>query len=60
MLISVPILNEDGSVQFTQTLDKDQVQALLGFALNFLTATGLSCHYGLVKDKNQTEMEFND
>ncbi len=45
MKIDVPVLNEDGSLKFTQTLDAAQTQMLLQFALNFLTAAGLTSVY---------------
>ena len=41
-IIDVPILNEDGSVKFTQVLTAQEVQVLLQFALNFLATTGLT------------------
>ena len=47
MQIDIPVMNPDGSVKFTQTLDAKQTQALLGFALNFLVANGLMAVYGL-------------
>jgi hypothetical protein len=63
MLIDVPVMNDDGSVKFTQTLDAKQVQALLGFALNFLVATGLSVQYGVsnkTPDTAQMNLPFDD
>lgn len=41
-IISVPIYNEDGSVQFTQQVSAEEAQALLQFAINFLAASGMA------------------
>lgn len=60
MKIDVPMLNEDGSVQYTQTLSAEEVQVLLQFALNFLTTIGMTSHQ-LVKLRDDDEpAPFND
>jgi len=41
-IIDVPILNEDGSIKFTQVVTAQEAQVLLQFALNFLASTGLT------------------
>ena len=41
-IIDVPIFDEDGNVEFTQTITADEAQLLLQFAINFLTSTGMS------------------
>ena len=55
MNIDVPVMNPDGSVKFTQTLDAKQTQALLGFALNFLVANGLMAIYGITPQEPDIE-----
>jgi len=57
MQIDIPVMNPDGSVKFTQTLDAKQTQALLGFALNFLVANGLMHVYGLSPDDTQAPQQ---
>lgn len=47
MNIQVPVHNEDGSIQYTTSLNPQQTQALIGFALNFLVANGLAKLYGV-------------
>lgn len=47
MIIDVPVKNEDGSLKFTQTLNAEQAQVLLQFALNFLTSAGLQYMQGV-------------
>jgi hypothetical protein len=49
MKIDVPVFNEDGSVQYVQTMSPDEAQAVLQFALNFLVTSGLAINYALVK-----------
>ncbi len=58
MKLEVPTLNDDGSISGVYTLDAQQAQSLLGFALNFLMATGLSAHYGVISP--EADEEFND
>lgn len=41
-IVDVPIFDEDGNVEFTQTITADEAQLLLQFAINFLTSTGMS------------------
>ena len=41
-IISVPVYNEDGSVQFTHQISPEEAQALLQFAINFLAASGMA------------------
>lgn len=66
MKLEVPVINEDGSVKFTQTVDPAQVQVLLQFALNFLVATGMAAAYGFQQDQgqevdlSQLELPLND
>jgi hypothetical protein len=55
-VLDVPIFNADGSVQFTQKLSPNEAQALLGFALNFLTAHGFMTQVS----PPETEQELND
>jgi hypothetical protein len=45
--IDVPVLNEDGGVTYTTTLNAEQTQAILQFGVNFLIATGMAAAYGL-------------
>lgn len=56
-IIEVPIFNDDGSVQVTHVLTPEQVQPLLQFALNFLTATGLQAVNG---NYGQMELQLED
>lgn len=52
----MPVHNDDGSVRFTVFLDDEQRKVLLGFALNFLVASGLSATYGIMTpDNDETE-----
>lgn len=66
MKLEVPIINEDGSVKFTQTVDEKQVQILLQFALNFLVATGMAAAYGFSQGEDpaqslaQMDLPFSD
>lgn len=41
MIISVPVRNQDGSLQFEATLNEKQVQALLQFAMNMAMGMGM-------------------
>ena len=50
MKIDVPVLNEDGGVTYTTTLNAEQTQAILQFGVNFLIATGMTAAYGLEEE----------
>ena len=60
-ILDVPVFNEDGSLQYHQTLSAQEVQVLLQFALNFLVAAGISTQT-LMKQVEDAEeqQEFND
>lgn len=55
-VLDVPVFNQDGTIQFTQKVSPKEAQALLGFALNFLTAHG----FLVVEGTPETEQELND
>ena len=55
-IIDVPIYNEDGSVQFTQSVRPEEAQALLQFAINFLAQMGMNQFAVPV----ETKSELND
>lgn len=57
-IIEVPILNDDGSVQITHVLTAEQTQALLQFALSFLTAAGMSVSRVSKQDPDQKELNL--
>ena len=63
MKIDIPVMNPDGSLKYTQTLDAEQTQVLLQFALNFLVSTGMAAMYGVKEpdtDEQQTSLQFDD
>ena len=39
-IIEVPIVNDDGSIRFTQYVTAEEAQKLLQFAINFMMAVG--------------------
>lgn len=53
-IIDVPIFDEDGNVEFTQTITADEAQLLLQFAINFLTSTGMNVRM-LAEQQRQRE-----
>lgn len=55
----IPVFNEDGSVEYTQTITENEAQMLLQFALNFLTTTGMMVTQG-AKPAMQGKQELND
>lgn len=60
-IINVPIFNDDGSIQLTQVVSPEEAQALLQFAINFLTAAGMYQRIvgaAAPETSTQTEMEF--
>ncbi len=57
MILDVPIKNQDGSLAMTLTLDAQQTQALLQFAINFLSSSGLAAAYGITPPQ---ERELDD
>ncbi len=59
-LIEVPVFNDDGSIKVTHVIGPEEVQALLQFAINFLTATGLQTQMVVVKQDEDKEIEFDD
>jgi len=61
-IIEVPIFNDDGSVQVTHILNPEEAQGMLQFAINFLTAAGMSTVSAVNKAKasQQQELPFND
>ena len=63
-IIDVPIYNEDGSIQFTQSISPEEAQALLQFSINFLTATGMYSKIvqatPSLTENPQQELKFND
>lgn len=59
-IIEVPVFNEDGSVKVTHMIGPDEAQALLQFAINFLTATGLQTQMVVMKQDEDEEIEFDD
>ena len=54
MIINVPHKDEHGNLVFTLTLDEEQTQAILQFALNFLVASGLAANYGIIVPDTET------
>lgn len=68
MTLDIPIMNDDGSVKTTMSVDPAQAQVLLQFALNFLIATGLTAAYKISVpeadkeevDLSQMEIPFSD
>ena len=56
-IIEVPIFNEDGSVQVTHLINPEETKALLQFALNFLTAAGMSVQM-LIRRKDDDEPDL--
>ena len=59
-LIEVPVFNDDCSIKVTHVIGPEEVQALLQFAINFLTATGLQTQMVVVKQDEDKEIEFDD
>jgi hypothetical protein len=43
-ILEVPILNDDGSVQYTAKLSAAETQTLLQFAINLSASVGLGAH----------------
>ncbi len=57
-IIEVPIFNEDGSIQTTQTYSPEEAQRLLQFAANFMMGVGnAAIQQGNVQEIKQ---ELND
>jgi hypothetical protein len=50
-ILDVPVFNEDGTVQFTQTLSPAEAKILLQFGLNYFAALGL--HTRIVQASEQ-------
>lgn len=59
-IIDVPVYNKDGSVQFTQSVSPEEAQHLLGFAINFLAATGMHVVTTTPMDIETASPELND
>lgn len=57
MIVDVPILNEDGTIKLTVTLDDRQLKAVLQFGLNFLVAAGLAASYGVEIEDTTPSMD---
>ena len=55
-IIDVPIFNDDGSIQFTQSVRPEEAQVLLQFAINFLAQTGMNQYAVPIEAKT----ELND
>lgn len=51
-IIEVPVFNDDGSVKLVQQLSPKEAQHLLGFAINFLTAAGMTGAISIAKKNN--------
>lgn len=61
MIIDVPTRDEHGNVKFMHTLNEEQVQALLQFAIGFLLSAGLAATYGIVvPDQSPPPTQLND
>ena len=61
MTIDIPHRDEAGNLKFTVTLNEEQTQALLQFALNFLMASGLAANFGIiVPDENEIPQQLDD
>jgi hypothetical protein len=43
-ILEIPILNDDGSIQYTAKLSANEVQLLLGNAINLFASIGLGAH----------------
>lgn len=52
MRVSIPLLNEDGSLKTEISLNEKEVQALLQFGLNMATAMGIAQQY--MPDEDET------
>lgn len=59
-IIEVPVYNDDGSIKVTHLIPPEEAQALLQFALNFLTATGLQQQIYIATKGEDEEIEFDD
>jgi hypothetical protein len=61
-IIEVPTFGEDGSITATVMYSPEEAQALLQFATNFLTATGMHARIMAATklDDKQQELKFND
>jgi len=58
-IIDVPVYNEDGSLQFTQSVSPQEAQALLQFAINFNLAVGMSSGVSIGTAEDE-DVEFDD
>jgi hypothetical protein len=57
-ILDVPVFNEDGSVQFTQTLTAAEARVLLQFGLNYFASLGL--HTRIVEAMNERNPDSSD
>lgn len=58
MKLEVPVLNQDGSVNFVASLTAGEVQILLQFGLNMAITAGL-VSWTTLGDSTQLEMNFD-
>jgi hypothetical protein len=57
-ILDVPVFNEDGSVQFTQTLTAAEAKVLLQFGLNYFASLGL--HTRIVESMNERNADNSE
>lgn len=57
-IIEVPVFNDDGSIKVTQLLSPQEAQTLLQFALNFLSAAGMTVAVATAKPAENPQMEL--
>ncbi len=60
MIIDVPYKDESGNVKFTMTLNEEQVQGLLQFALAFSVAAGISSSFNIMLPEETEQRKLDD
>jgi len=59
-VLEVPVLNDDGSVNYTASLSAAEVQTLLQFAINLSASVGLGAHRQYQRERIDAESVMGD
>lgn len=60
MIIDVPYRDEEGNVKFTMTLNEEQLQGLLQFALAFSVAAGITSSFNIMVPEEHEQRQLDD
>lgn len=59
MKLQVPVINEDGSVQFIADLSAQETQVIMQFGLNLALTAGLAQFIAKDEPEEQHQLEFD-